>query len=273
MRQATIILQITDPHVDGYALDAGRRDTGAMLRAAIEALKDLCPVPDRWLVTGDLAAMKGLPADYSLLKSCLEAAHAPVRLMPGNHDERGALEAAFPDQLWRDRGASEHLSWVETVEGRGGAMRVVGLDSHGGRGVMGGFGARRQEWLKWILAEDTETPTLLAMHHPPFNTGDPKADTLSLPPKQVAALADILRANPQVQRVVSGHLHRLAVGEIGGVAAMVCPSTCWQFGLSPGLERELGETNEAAGALMHVLTPGNRISSIHVNLGQSPFKP
>jgi 3',5'-cyclic AMP phosphodiesterase CpdA len=270
MRQATLVLQLSDPHVDGMARAGEADDTGALLERAFERVRELAPMPDRILLSGDLARERGTAADYERLKLALSMAQAPVRLIPGNHDERANLARAFPEQPWgRDADAAAHLSWVEEVDGPGGTLRLVGLDSCSGRGVMGGFGARRQAWLRRTLEAAPETPTLLAMHHPPFATGDPKTDAMSLSPVQVEALAAILRDHSQVQRVVSGHIHKLCVGSIGGVVAMTCPATCWQFRLSPGLEGPFTVTGEASGALLHALTPGNPISTIHINFGRA----
>ncbi|MDH7480280.1 MAG: hypothetical protein QHH02_09735, partial [Syntrophomonadaceae bacterium] len=74
--------------------------------------------------------------------------------------------------------------------------------------------ATRLRWLDETLAQAPDTPTLMAMHHPPFQTGIAHMDAMGLR-EGGEALAEVLGRHPQVRRIVCGHLHRSIVGTFG----------------------------------------------------------
>ena len=94
------IAQLSDLHlVPPPGRLYGRVDTAAALATAVARLLALRPLPDLLLLSGDLVD-QGRPEDYAYLARCLAPLPFPYRLMPGNHDSREALMAAFPAQDW-----------------------------------------------------------------------------------------------------------------------------------------------------------------------------
>jgi 3',5'-cyclic-AMP phosphodiesterase len=85
----------------------------------------------------------------------------------------------------------------------------------------------RVAWLAGAL--DAGRPTLVAMHHPPFATGIAEFDRIGLPEADRAALVGLLGGRPEVLRIVSGHIHRALTGAVGGVPAIVAPSSWRQL--------------------------------------------
>src|ERR687891_182941 len=98
-----LIAQITDTHIKPEGLLAYRRfDTAAFLARAVDHILHLDPRPDVVLATGDLVDA-GTAAEYARLRHLLAPLAMPVYLIPGNHDERDALRAAFADRAWMPR--------------------------------------------------------------------------------------------------------------------------------------------------------------------------
>ena len=90
-----MIAQITDLHIRPRGKIAyGRVDTNAMLEAAVATIEALPRKPDLVIATGDLTDC-GLAEEYEVLRDILEPLSMPVYLMPGNHDRRAELFAAF----------------------------------------------------------------------------------------------------------------------------------------------------------------------------------
>src|SRR4051794_3171998 len=83
-----MLAQVSDPHV---GIEPGAE---ARLAAAIAEIRALPQAPDAVIVTGDLAA-HGRPEEYARVRELLAALPIPVHVLPGNHDGRGALRAAF----------------------------------------------------------------------------------------------------------------------------------------------------------------------------------
>ncbi|XZG68720.1 phosphodiesterase [Chitinibacteraceae bacterium HSL-7] len=238
-----LIAQITDPHITrpGILLD-GRIDTIAMLAACIERLLALSPRPDLLLMTGDLVDC-GHPEEYRQLRAMLERLPMPLRLLPGNHDARDTLRAAFPGQPWL--AGSPYLHYANDL----GTLRLVALDTLKPGSGGGELDAARLAWLAATLAAAPAQPTLLAMHHPPFITGIAAMDEIGL--SGLEQLAGVLTQHPQVRLIVCGHLHRAIHGTVAGIPVLTCPSSAHQIDLRLGENAPFGYVMEPPGLMLH----------------------
>jgi hypothetical protein len=82
------------------------------------------------------------------------------------------------------------------------------------------------------------------MHHPPVLMGLQWLDEIGLPQHDRAALATLVDANPQVVRVVAGHVHKTSTAALGGCTVVTCAATNIQAALdfeAPGMKRAEGE--------------------------------
>jgi len=147
----------------------------------------------------------------------------PVYLVPGNHDERGALRAAFPHHGYLPQ-RGEFLQYV--IEDFG--MRLLVLDTVTPGQAIGSLCPQRLDWLERTLAA-SDTPTIIALHHPPFATGIGFMDRISM--QDASGLEGIVRRFPQVQRLICGHVHRPIQALFGGTLASSCPSSAHQVSL------------------------------------------
>ncbi len=241
-----LIAQLSDLHiVDRFSGAEAARDAAASLRAAVGRLNTFSPVPDLVLLTGDLTN-NGTPGEYRILAELLEDLEVPHLLVAGNHDEREALIAQFGGSaaLPVERGP---IRYTHDLEG----LRVVVADTT----VPGRHdGAMTEEdlvWLDTVLAAEPSTPTLVAMHHPPFVTGIWWMDQAGLI-EGMEAFAAVVAAHPQVVRVVSGHVHRAITGRVGRVEASVCPSIGRQVHLDLEAEAAPAFTHEAPALQVHI---------------------
>jgi 3',5'-cyclic AMP phosphodiesterase CpdA len=237
-----MLAQLSDPHI---RVGAGEQESAAALAAAVAAVNAIEPAPDAVLVSGDLAD-HGDPREYARVKELLAPLAMPVHVLPGNHDDVAALEAVF--------GAAEYVV-------RAGPLRLIGLDSTRPDSDAGRVPV---EWLAQRLGEDTETPTIVAMHHAPLLTGVAPMDALGVSAADCRALAELLARHPQVERVICGHLHRTIVGALGGVPVFTCPSVHLQLALdfAAGPDAVLAVTGEPPGFALHVLL--DRALTTHV---------
>lgn len=257
MSACTTVVQLSDPHVTepGHRLE-GRIDTGAFLARAVAAVGALSPVPDAVVVTGDLVDA-GTPAAYAHLRALLAPLAAPVYLLPGNHDDPAALRAACLDQPWMAApdapGLAGHVLYAVGI----GPLRLVALDTVVPGAPHGALCAARLAWLDRTLAAAPSTPTLVAMHHPPFDTGIAHMDAMGLR-EGGEALADLLRRHPQVERVLCGHLHRPIQCGFGSAVAMTAPATAHQIALDLDAHSDARLVMEPPGFLVHRLQ-GRRV--------------
>ena len=213
-----IVAQVSDPHV---ALDpeTGQDSDGARgLALAVARIAEMVPAPECILLTGDLAD-DGSPASYARLREILAPLTMPVHPIPGNHDDRDALREAFADHPLV--AATEHF--VQYALDAAG-LRIVMCDTLVAGAPGGSLDEERLEWIAAQLAAAPEgEPVLVALHHPPFDTGIAAMDLIGLDAS--ARLATLLAGHPDVALVVCGHVHRTVVTSAGGRRVFLGPST------------------------------------------------
>jgi 3',5'-cyclic AMP phosphodiesterase CpdA len=216
-----LIAQITDLHLGfdpGDPEELNRRRLDSTLRT----LAAMVPAPDLLLATGDLADKGNDRISYARLREAVAGLPFPVHFALGNHDSRDSFRAAFPEAPMP---GGFHQYAVEA-----GDLRILVLDTLGEGRHGGAWCEARAEWLRARLAEAPGRPTLLALHHPPIESGhgwmteDPEAGWVKRLESVVAARSDIVG-------LVAGHLHRAIVARWAGTLLAICPSTAPQVAL------------------------------------------
>lgn len=228
-----LIAQLTDTHVvaPGTRAYQDQVDTNAMLARAVDRLNALDPRPDWVVVTGDLTD-HGTPVEYAELVRQLARLELPFHLVIGNHDDRATMLASldYPDLA----GVGTFVQY--TVEK--GPVRLIVLDSTSDVHHMGEFCEERRAWLDARLAEQPGRPTIVALHHPPFDCGIAMMDAEGA--HWADGLVDTLSRHPNVERVLCGHVHRSIQTLVGGRLASICPSTAHQVSLDLARETSAG---------------------------------
>lgn len=256
---ANLVAQISDLHIRARGeLAYGVVDTAALLEQAVASILRLPQQPDAVVASGDLTDL-GRPEEYAQLRNLLAPLSMPVYLMPGNHDERAALRAAFPEHAYLD-GAGEFIQYAVDA----GGLRIVALDSLIPREPGGRLCAQRLQWLDQTLCAAPGRPTLVFVHHPPFASLIGHMDGMALEDPQ--ALEAVIRRHPNVERVLCGHLHRLVQVRFAGTIAASCTSVAHQveltlsdaparFTLEPPAF-QLHAWRAATGVVTHTAYPG-----------------
>lgn len=209
-----LIGQITDIHI-GFLRDHPDEPNLRRFQALLARLTDGPNRPDLLLLTGDLTE-HGDAASYTQLVAALHSCPVPVWPIPGNHDERGAFAAAFPQVALSDGFAHYAID--------AGELRIVMLDTVDPGRHGGAFCEARAAWLNAELDALRDRPTVIAMHHPPFAAG---IDWMDPDPAEpwIARFAEATRGHDQIQAVLCGHLHRPIVTRWNNAPLAVCPSS------------------------------------------------
>lgn len=255
------IVQISDLHaVPEGTLAQGVADTNALLAQAVTTIRALRPIPDLVLVTGDLTDDDGTPAAYDAVRTRLAELPVPCRLLVGNHDDRDALRAAFPDHDYLPPEGALHYAFDL------GPLRVVVLDTKAdGGGPVGELGPERLAWTDRALAEAGDRPVLLAMHHQPAPAGLLHLDRVGL--RDGEALAAIVARHPAVRLVIAGHVHRPIAMAWAGSLVMTAPAVGYQFPLTFEEGGQSGFLMEPPGFLLHLWRPEGRFVTHRVYSG------
>jgi Icc protein len=209
-----LIAQITDIHI---GFDPGNRDeaNARRLAALVARLTSGPNRPDLVLLSGDLTEFGDVDS-FARLAELVAPLPCPVWPMVGNHDDRAALLAAFPATPAPDG----FVQYVLVLDG----FRLIVLDTLEPGRQGGAFCAARAEWLSAQLSADPLTPVVIAMHHPPFESGIAWLDGSDNEP-WIARFAATIAGHSQIRAIIAGHLHRSIHTLWNGVPVLVCPSS------------------------------------------------
>ncbi len=261
-----ILVQLTDLHVRPYGIPAYRIcETNMLTERALRAVTQLRSKPDAIVISGDLTDC-GLPSEYAMLGEMLaRLITVPVYVIPGNHDRRANLRSGLASLP----GVNDHPDLVQyTVENL--PVRLVMLDTVVPGAGHGELCNARLEWLEATLAANTEKPTIVVMHHPPFICGIQHMDAINL--RDADRFTAIIARHPQVKRILCGHHHRPINAQVAHTIASIAPSVAHQVEFvlddSPGMWNL-----EPAAFQVHTLLEGAGIVShtVYVENFAGPF--
>jgi 3',5'-cyclic AMP phosphodiesterase CpdA len=256
------IAQISDLHIKPPgALAYGRVDTATALQRCVTALNEFRPAPDFVVISGDLADTP-LPEEYEYFKRLVAPLKPAFASLPGNHDSRDLMRAAFPRADYAF--ASGPLNRKIEISG----LDLLLLDSSVAGKPHGELDASTLTWLEAALASSATRPALLFLHHPPFQTGIWHMDRQNL--LNAGELASIVNRHPRVQLLAAGHVHRAVLTMVAGVPATICPAPNHAVDLDIEHLREPSFKVEPPAFHLHTWFPGEGFGSVvthHVPIG------
>ncbi|MCL5776242.1 phosphodiesterase [Limibaculum sp. FT325] len=240
------VIQISDLHVVARPRRvSGQLDTEGLLEDAIGRILDdmrgFGPI-DAVLVTGDVSD-DGSPESYALARRQLDRLGLPLMVVPGNHDRREPMREAFADLAGVP--ARGPIDWAVDL----GELRVIGLDTL----VEGESGGSLSDASLSFLAAALEgaggRAVLIAMHHPPFETGIRFMDRIGL--SRGGELEVALGGAGGPVRIICGHVHAPIAGAVGSHVALAAPSVCSAFAIDYRVEAPVGFRTGPRGYMVH----------------------
>jgi len=218
-----LIAHLTDLHIVPEGERLGKvLDVNALADTAVDTINAEPHTPAFAVVTGDLTHT-GSRVEMENARRILDRLDMPYFAIPGGHDESDIFSETFADRGWRDPAGDFRYS-VDDYP-----VRLVAADTTTGKSGKPQFGAERCAWLESELSKAPDRPTLLAIHHPPFQCRIPVATYVE---DYHVAWAEGLKAvvsrHPQVQTLICGHVHRTTHVRWAGTIASIGPSTSVQ---------------------------------------------
>ena len=260
----TCILQVSDTHIvpEGQ-LVSGQLETADALKRLVDRIvgirRQIGPI-DAVLVSGDLSD-DGSAESYAHFKALMAPLDFPLLVIPGNHDVRASMRAAFAGSLPPDG----PLNWCRRIVD----VTIIGLDTL----VEGhGHGALSEETLTFLrdaLMRSKGLPVLLALHHPPFASGIAFMDKIGL--TNSAAFRDAIADHEGHLRIICGHIHSMMVTDVAGHIAMSAPSPCSTFAFDRRADAPAGFMAMEDGCLLHRWNAGFQTIRIGPDGGTGPF--
>lgn len=201
------ILQVTDVHLGRQGEIRYGANLHERLARCIAHINARHADAALCIFTGDLTET-GEAESYADLRSALSRLSVPFRLLPGNHDRRANLVAAFPENPTDDNGFVQ--STFDTPE-----ASLLFLDSLAEGRVTGELCEKRLAWLDARLGEAAGRQAYIFLHHPPVELGLALLDPLGL--EQPGPFLDLLKRHGNVGHIFFGHVHRDIAGTVAGI--------------------------------------------------------
>jgi 3',5'-cyclic AMP phosphodiesterase CpdA len=213
-----IIAQISDTHIVPKGQDwksLPETKVADRLKLIVKNLNSLNPKPDVVLHTGDAIDDGGLVA-YNYLKEILEPLTMPYYVIPGNHDDREDMQAAFQHANYMpSEGFINYV--IDDYD-----IRLIALDTVIPHETEGLLCEERVKWLQKALEQDTQKPTLIFMHHPLTKTGQKLLDKVKCYVPD--GFESFITGFPNIVGIISGHYHKSCASIFGGTLCFVGPS-------------------------------------------------
>jgi len=250
-----LIAHISDFHVFSETPETSlvRPDAADAARKVVADIATFAPKIEAVMFTGDLAD-GGSTKDYALLKDILSPLDMPVFVVPGNHDARPGLRAAFGDTL--PFGPGPFLNYETWF----GGIRILALDTLWDGQVPGRLDDTQLAWLGERLAVPHAGLTLILMHHPAFPSQMAPLDAMALQGGQ-AVFEQMIAGYTGPLRILSGHIHRPFQTLWHGVFCAVSGGPAFQHALTLDPEAaEPGIVAEPYAYFIHQITDATSVS-------------
>jgi len=202
------VVQISDTHI---SVDAPQRLID--LENCVNAINALDNAPDVVVHTGDIAH-DALDEEYHSARELLERLDAPYFVMPGNRDQRAKIQKTFSETRYQLPSGP----WIQYAVDEY-PVRLIMVDTISTESNKGKLCDERLANLEKLLIANTDKPTVLFLHHPPY-------EAIGIPdPYQyedwsdVEKLSKLLTRFNNIKGLYCGHVHRFIDGEIAGINA------------------------------------------------------
>ncbi len=247
------IAQISDLHIKPPgSLAYGRVDTAKALERCVATLNEFNPSPDFVVISGDLADTP-TAEEYQYLKRLLAPLKLPFAGIPGNHDSRELMRAAFPSAYAFPSGPLNQKVEI-------GGLDLLLLDSSVPGKPHGTLDVPTLQWLDAALASAADRPALLFLHHPPFKAGIWHMDRQNL--LNAADLAPIIERHLRARLIATGHVHRATLTMFAGVPTTICPAPNHAVDLDLAELRDPSFRVEPPAFHLHVWFPGDGFGDV-----------
>lgn len=187
----------------------------------------------------------------------------PLLAIPGNHDAREPMRAAFADT--GPMLGTGPLGWTCDLPG----LRVIGLDTlvegQGG----GRLAASSLDFLADAVERAPDCPVLVALHHPPLMSGIAFMDAIGL--SNPDDPATVLRDAGRDLRLVCGPIHGTRFTAVGGCPVLSAPATCSTFDADFREGAPAGFHDGPGGFLLNGWKAGFRTVEISPAPGSGPW--
>ncbi len=227
-----LLAHISDTHIS--TLENDTKNNVAKIQSLKNCVNDINSLeikPDAVVHTGDLTH-NGTLDEFKLVKCLLDKLHAPYYVTPGNKDKTCDFMDVFGKSMGLESLGKPIIYAKDTHP-----IRLISLDSTCSGNSLGLLNFEKMETLDKILIDGIDSPTILFLHHPPFDVStDGRSRFEYLNETSIELFSEAIERHPQIVALFCGHIHKPLTMNFGIFDASVAPPVCGL--LNYGLDRQ-----------------------------------
>lgn len=209
------LIQLSDCHLFADKHKSGYNQLNPYLTLQQILQRVVDERPDLLLITGDLSGDSSAASYQNFLQLWQHTRiSAPLRIIPGNHDDVLLLKKRLPEHSLEVSAPLQLGNW-----------RIHGLNSKH-QGTLGRLSAASLAQLQQQIQAQSKHFHLIAVHHHPLPVSG-WMDKHCFENSQ--QLVELVGTYSQVKALIYGHVHMQAETKLGSCEYLACPSTCWQW--------------------------------------------
>ena len=211
-----IVAQISDSHISLPEPDNSHRLDD--LKTAVDEINELKNPADVVVHTGDVSH-NATEEEYHAAKQILDNLKAPLFVIPGNRDRRQIMRKMFGGKI----GPEIPKPFIQYSLDQWNTKLIL-LDTLNENDRVGEICRKRMEHLAEMLNKDSEKPTVIFMHHPPYDVVEAPHPFQFDSRETVEKLNNLTATHRQIIGIFCGHSHRATTGKLGNIPASTIPA-------------------------------------------------
>ena len=215
-----IVAHVTDSHIIKPEVQYSKIAKSRIenLEKFVSNILELKIKPDAIIHTGDISH-NGLIDEYKLAYNILRKLKIPIFYTPGNRDNKKNLSSIF-FHSYLTNSDQDLFIYSSTFE----KFRLVSFDSCCDKNNQGEFTFEKLNIFSKILMEDKKIPTIIFMHHPPYNVSLSSSKRIEFISESLfPRFRKIIGSCNNLIGIFCGHIHRNFKSKIGNVISYTLP--------------------------------------------------
>ena len=215
-----ILVQISDTHI----IDPSNKPSKVAenridnLENCVSNILKLETKPNALIHTGDVSH-NGSVEEYQLFLNIIKKLNIPIFYTPGNRDNRKNLTSIFTHSYLTDAEKGIFIYSSNFAK-----FRLVSFDTSCDRNNQGEITIEKLSIFSKILNKERNIPTVIFMHHPPFNISLSSSKIIEFNSQDLLPkFRKILSSNNNIVGLFCGHIHRNFKSKIGNVISYTLP--------------------------------------------------
>tara|TARA_X000000368_G_scaffold242103_1_gene191274 strand:- start:247 stop:1011 length:765 start_codon:yes stop_codon:yes gene_type:complete len=232
-----IIAQISDTHLicvsSKFKVIAENRIK--YLENCVSNILGLRPQPDAIIHTGDVSH-NGLIEEYRLAYKILNRLNSPIFFTPGNRDDKNNLKSIFLHSYLTNAERDQFIYSTYFKD-----FRIISMDTSCKKNNQGEITLKGLEIFSQILMENKEIPTVIFMHHPPYDVSLSSNKNIEYNSEKLIPKFWKILESFNVIGLFCGHIHRNFQTKVGNIISQTLPPIALDLSRDKKVNKELNK--------------------------------